>query len=662
MTAGRGEEGAVLRAAKKLTDAVWTEFSEGVFCAEIGETADGLYINGTPYRMARYPGYDPDTPIFGGYAADCISPVRAAGWKDPRGGYIHAMHARLWGGFSYKITGKTEENTLEYEGGWQNNRPMGMHGEYRFVENIFEELTSPGEFFYDEIHKRIYVIPHSGDDPAEAEITVNTTFFELDGCRGVTIENLTFEYSSRTFMQTKEPLLRSDWTIYRGGAVHIKNSTDCTVGNCHFAHIGSNGVFVDGNCENIAVRNSLFREIGGSGVCFVGTPDSVRDPLFAYGETQSIRDMDLTPGPRGDSYPKNCRVDNCLITRIGTAEKQTAGVQISMAYRISVTNCSIYDVPRAGINISEGTFGGHLIEGCDVFDTVRETGDHGSFNSWGRDRFWHAEDLEESEARRYALLDCIEPTIIRGNRFRCERGWDIDLDDGSSNYIMENNLCLNGGIKLREGFYRRVHHNITVNNTVHFHVWYPDSGDCVENNIVFQPYKPIRMPPVWGECIDGNILHRDSAEGIRPARELHALSGTDRHSVAADCRFRDPKNGDYTVTNDRIGGFEHFPSVFGVQYPPLKAIAKVPEMPDLRGAEPERAKSAFAVHGIRVKNVDTDDEMSAFGTAGHNGVIVLDVPADSPAAQKGLREGDVIIGTERGEIRSAADLIKIENL
>ena len=26
-----------------------------------------------------------------------------------------------------------------------------------------------------------------------------------------------------------------------------------------------------------------------------------------------------------------------------------------------------------------------------VFDTVRETGDHGSFNSWGRDRYWSSD-------------------------------------------------------------------------------------------------------------------------------------------------------------------------------------------------------------------------------------------------------------------------------
>lgn len=75
----------------------------------------------------------------------------------------------------------------------------------------------------------------------------------------------------------------------------------------------------------------------------------------------------------------------------GSDEKQTSPVHISMSHKITVRHCSIYDVPRAGINISEGTFGGHLIEHCDVFNTVLETGDHGSFNSWGRDRYWTPE-------------------------------------------------------------------------------------------------------------------------------------------------------------------------------------------------------------------------------------------------------------------------------
>ena len=51
-----------------------------------------------------------------------------------------------------------------------------------------------------------------------------------------------------------------------------------------------------------------------------------------------------------------------------------------------------------GINIGDGCWGEDVIEFCDVFDTVKETGDHGSFNSWGRDRFWRP-NIGEVNAR-----------------------------------------------------------------------------------------------------------------------------------------------------------------------------------------------------------------------------------------------------------------------
>lgn len=127
-----------------------------------------------------------------------------------------------------------------------------------------------------------------------------------------------------------------------------------------------------------------------------------------------------------------------------------------------------------------------MIEWNDVFDTVLETSDHGSFNSWGRDRYWELEDVDfnmlnpptnGSARSELPILDAVKPTVIRNNRWRCDHGWDIDLDDGSSNYHIVNNLCLSGGIKLREGFYRVCENNIIVNNSFHPHVWYKGSQD-----------------------------------------------------------------------------------------------------------------------------------------------------------------------------------------
>ncbi len=652
-----GEDGAILRGTIPLRRADFTEESPGVFSASVPVPVDGFFIGARRYSMARYPkATDPSVP-FGGFAADCVLPEKTKEWADPAGGYVHAMHRCLWGGFSYRIEGKNPDGTLALSGGWQNNRQMGMHEEYRYAENIREELTEPGEWFFDEKAMRILVRPFRGDDLDQAEAAVSEGFFTVEDCENVTFENLVFERTVRTFMKTKEPLLRSDWTIWRGGAVTFRDARGCRVDRCVLRDIGSNGVFVDGNCADIAVTRSHFCEIGASGICFVGRPDSVRSPLFECGETQRLETVDRTPGPRSDDYPKRCTVEDCLIERVGTVEKQATGVEISMAYGVTVKNCTVCHTSRAGINVSEGTFGGHRIEGCDVFDTVRETGDHGSFNSWGRDRYWHLDGLDDREAGGYARLDMLAPNVIARNRFRCDRGWDIDLDDGSTWYVVEENLCLNGGIKLREGFFRTVRRNLCVNNGLHFHVWYPESGDTVRENVVFSPYEPIDMPKDWGSCVDDNLLYAPDAAQPVHAEELSSLSHQDEHSVRRDIRFRAPERGNFTPLGVR--GFEDFPDEFGVRYEPLRLLADVPAMPRIRTGDGRRGTGGtvrFPLLGLTAKNIDSDGEMSVYGTAEHRGALVTDVEKGSPADEAGILPGDVIVAWNGRGIRAAADL------
>ncbi len=655
-----GEDGAVLMGTIPLCRSDFTEGEPGVFSAAVSRPVDGFWSGSRRYTNARYPKFtDPSLP-FGGYAADCVLPEKTKNWENPAGGYIHAMHKHLWGGFSYRIDGKAPDGSLLLSGGWQNNRQMGMHDEYRYAENIREELTEPGEWYYDAKEGRLYVIPFPGDDLNEGEAAVSEGFFIFENCENIVLRNLTFARSVRTFMKTKEPLLRSDWTIYRGGAVLFAGSDRCAVDRCVLRDIGSNGVFVDGNCTGIAVTRTHLRDIGASAVCFVGHPDAVRSPLFEYGETQSLGEIDLTPGPRSDNYPKDGLVEDCLIEGVGLTEKQATGVEISMAARITVRNCTVCRTSRAGINISEGTFGGHVIEGCDVFDTVRETGDHGSFNSWGRDRYWHLEGLDDRDAGQYALLDMTGQNVIRRNRFRCDRGWDIDLDDGSSQYLIEENLCLRGGIKLREGFFRTVRRNICVNNGLHFHAWYPESGDTAEDNLVFTTYSPYGMPARWGKSVDRNILFDPAVpEGtLLPAGELSAVSGQDAHSVKRFLRFHNGAGGDFRPKE--LPEFDGFPTEFGVRYAPLRAIAPQPVIPTVQSAPDNAGESSSRVRlpafGLEVKDIETEGEVSVYGTAEHNGALVLSVDEGSSAAALGLEPEDVIVTWGGREIRRSADL------
>lgn len=571
----------------------WKPCRDGIWQTSVpaGWSTDQLFIDGRLQVLARYPNYDPKVDIFNGYAADAIDPGRVSRWAHPEGGFIHAMHAFMWGGFHYRITGKNADGTLAYEGGKQNNRPTGMHPEYRFVEGIFEELDAPGEWFLDQAKHTLYYYPTPGLDLANAEV-VGVRLRSLVEMRGssknpvgnIRLEGLTFRQAARTFMDTTEPLLRSDWTIYRGGAVFLQGTENCALKRCHLDGLGGNAIFVSGYNRRFAVRSCRIDEIGASGVCFVGDPKAVRNPIFDLDRQNSLSTIDPTPGPKTPDYPASCLVEDCLICRTGRVEKQTAPIQIAMSEGITVSHCSLYDVPRAGINIGDGCWGGDVIEYCDVFDTVKETGDHGSFNSWGRDRYWNLAGSDPNHIDpRLPFLDAVKPTVLRNNRWRCDHGWDVDLDDGSSNYIIENNLCLHGGLKNREGFGRRCTNNVVVGNSFHPHVWFVDSRDVFERNIVFTPYRPIDVPKPWGKECDFNLLHIAGLPAPKPAKVLQDQSGRDEHSIEADALFMDPAKGDYRVRRGSPAlmlGFRNFRmDEFGVRDPELRKIARTPELP-----------------------------------------------------------------------------------
>lgn len=664
------DEKVVLSGGLKLTLA-WKPYRDGILQASTpaGPAIDQLFVNGKRLPMARYPNYDPNARPYNGAAADAFSPERAARWKDPTGGFIHAMHRAHWGGYHYRITGKNEKNEVTYEGGWQNNRPMGMHKKDRFVEGIFEELDAPGEWFHNAKTQTLYFYPPQGVDvnTATFEIARLPHLIEITGnqanpVKHITIAGIIFRHAARTFMETKEPLLRSDWTIYRGGAVLLTGAEDCAIVDCEFDQVGGNGVFVNSYNRRITVRGSHFHGIGASAVCFVGSPKSVRNPLFRYGQRLSYDQIDKTPGPQTPDYPADCLVDDCLIHDISVVEKQATGVEISMAKGITVRHCSIYKTGRAGINISEGTFGGHVIEFCDVFDTVRETGDHGSFNSWGRDRFWHLKGAPHDELPKLALLD-VETNTIRNSRWRCDHGWDVDLDDGSSNYEIYNNLFLHGGLKLREGFHRKVYNNIAVNNTFHPHAWYDNSQDVVTNNIWMSSYRPAgRMPKgQWGKTVDRNLFTTEED------RVKFARHGCDANSLAGDPMFVDPENGDFRVKDGSPAlklGFKNFPmDQFGVQKPSLKKIARTPEIPELGVRKRTAATQPVAIRpvswqGSTVRDLE-GEEFSAFGVARDEaGVHLKYVPANSRLAVAGLQTGDLVQAVNGMKVRNTRDLEK----
>ncbi|MGM9802923.1 MAG: right-handed parallel beta-helix repeat-containing protein [Muribaculaceae bacterium] len=666
-------EGKAVISGGKLLKLKWKKEAKGLYSAKVdGDVAiDQLYVDGVRQQMARFPNVTPGAGknVFDTWelshsatpdaAADPLNQQRIASWKNPENGFVHAMHEYLWGDMHWVITGKNADNSLQLVGGWQNNRPSNMHPVFRMVENIKEELDTAGEWFHDKAEKKLYYMPMPGMDMAKVrvEVVCLNHLMEFNGSKanpvkGIHLQGLVFKHSNRTFMDNKEPLLRSDWTIYRGGAVVYNGAEDCTVESCEFNQVGGNTIFVNNYNKNITIKGCYIHHSGANGIAFVGDPDAVRSPLFRYGN-QDYGHIDTKSGPKTDNYPQECTVEDCLITMTGRDEKQTAPIQISMSYRIRVSHCSIYDVPRAGINISEGTFGGHVIEHCDIFNTVLETGDHGSFNSWGRDRYWTPDvaafSRKVAEMPDMHWLDMVEPNVLRNNRWRCDHGWDVDLDDGSSHYRIYNNLLLNGGLKLREGYDRIVTNNIIVNNSLHPHVWPKESGDVFKCNIVFDAYQPAVMQAAlgadekWGKELDYNLFVASEAK-----RTAFVANGADVHSQTGNPEFVDAAGGDFRVSENSAAwklGFHNFDmNQVGVRSKKLKAIAKTPVIPAVRieldtDAAEELSKEWL---GATLKEAK-GDRLSAFGVGFDKaGIAIESVAQQSQAARMGLRNGDLL--------------------
>ena len=645
----------------------WEKYKNGIWKANVKPDLvfDELFVNGQLQRMARYPNFDSTARFLGGTSADAVSKERAARWKSPAGGYIHALHRSEWGDFHYIITGKNAAGELNLEGGWQNNRRMGMHSQHRFVENIFEELDTANEWFYDKKTKILYYYPPAGLDITKAKFETPqiAQLFEFRGTEAnpvsnISIQGIKLSQTLRTFMENKEPLLRSDWTIYRGGAALFNGAVNCALKNCTLTNLGGNAVFFNNYNRHCEVSGCLISNIGASAVCFVGDPRAVRSPSFEYNQFVPLAQIDRTPGPKTNNFPADCLVFDNLIFNTGLTEKQSAGVQLSMCQSIIIRHNTIYDVPRAGINVNEGTWGGHVIEFNDVFNTVKESGDHGSFNSWGRDRYWHPDkkvlDSIVENNVDLTILDVVKPITIRNNRMRCDHGWDIDLDDGSSNYIICNNLCLNGGIKLREGVNRVVENNIMVNNSFHPHVWFKNSGDVFKHNIVSTGYMPINIA-VWGKETDYNVF--PDSVSLKAAQNR----GTDIHSVSGNPDFEDPKNGNYSLKDGSVAfaaGFRNFAmDSFGVVSQKLKKLAKKIPLPVLIAIDKVSKEAFIDFMGAKIKNLTTQGERSATGMDDTRGVLVMEVKEGSSAAGF-LQPNDVILSFNNKPVNRLRDLLE----
>jgi hypothetical protein len=588
----------------------WRLGKDGIWTCDLPAVRNGglrftqLFVNGKRQVLARFPNGNSSGPDPGGYIRpagripddmpdphpgpnDDISfsggaprgilfdpkTFTAKPWARPEEAVIHIFQAWDWGNLQWRVKAVDRNaNALWFgEGGfqmgakWDSDPARIDQGSRFYVEGVREELDAPGEWYLDVREGVLHFRPPGGLDPATAkvEVPVLDEVVTFAGSQDRPVEEITIDgfriaHTASTFLASYDVPSLSDWSVHRGGAVLFDGARGCAVRNCWFDAVGGNAVFFNNYNRDVAVTGCKFTETGDSAVCLVGT-------------------LGLTNGTRR-SFPYECTVSNNLIHDCGVFGKQVAGVYISRAKRITAAHNTIFNMPRAGICIGDGTWGGHVIEYNHIHDTVRETGDHGPFNAWGRERYWSLTQSHSPYSRDRSLeagdikVDAMEPVVVRNNFFEEKSGWGLDMDDGASNYEIYNNISKGVSMKLREGAYRTVYNNIWVDSAVApcFHVGNEDNHDRYFNNItvmaaddVYSVIAPPARGP-WLEEIDGNCFFSRSGvfsarvsqvrgqDGPEPGVRRYDLEGWrslgfDRHSVFADPLFIDPVRNDFRV-------------------------------------------------------------------------------------------------------------------
>eukprot|EP00658_Telonema_sp_P-2_P062380 TRINITY_DN51040_c0_g1_i2.p1 TRINITY_DN51040_c0_g1~~TRINITY_DN51040_c0_g1_i2.p1 ORF type:complete len:398 (-),score=92.79 TRINITY_DN51040_c0_g1_i2:286-1479(-) len=317
---------------------------------------------------------------------------------------------------------------------------------------------------------------------------VLSAIVRVEGGSGVVFDGLVFTETRATYLDQYEVPSGGDWSIHRGAAVEIVDSSNVTITGCTFDQVGGNGVLLSNN-----VVNSLVEETE-----FVRTGDSA---VVAVGNSEAIVGVERT-FPRGTVIRRN------HMHEIGIYGKQTSCYFQSKSSGTVFEDNLCYNGPRAGINWNDGFSGGNVVAGNLVFNMVRETGDHGPYNSWDRepyltysgveDGFTPADKLGFANASILKQHDTITANfIINGYN----GVWAIDHDDGSQRFNDTANLMVWGGCKNFLGNHKSCDHNVilhpgianrsaggrrcqTDDNKV-FQSQYHDNNHCVTADGVF---------------------------------------------------------------------------------------------------------------------------------------------------------------------------------
>jgi hypothetical protein len=260
-------------------------------------------------------------------------------------------------------------------GGYQEARGSGINnGQHMYIENVFEELDVNGEWFFDPSQSLLYILPNMTLpelDAATLAIPILDTVISINGSQtssgpgsyatSISFTGFSITQTRVTYLEIFEVSSGGDFALHRGSSLFIQDSENVTIANCLFDQVGGNAVLMSNHIVHSTIADNEFVFTGESAIVSVGKTNAIDGSAPTY--------------PNGNFILRNHAHET------GIFVKQTSCYSHQLSSNATVLDNVCYNSPRAEINVNDGFGGGNLLKGNILFNSVRETGDHGPYNS-----------------------------------------------------------------------------------------------------------------------------------------------------------------------------------------------------------------------------------------------------------------------------------------
>ncbi len=425
-------------------------------------------------------------------------------------------------------------------------------GDRYYFENIFEELNSPGEWYFDENEGKLYYVPEQGDTLQNTVINacVNDKLVSMSDVSNI-------EFYGITFCDTNfsvPDLSNSDagWLSVYGirfpqaeydtdAAVVITKADNVNFTNCDFINIGNSAIKFNKLVKNSTVMSCHFKNIGGTGIYIHGFNSEISDEI-----TESINVIDN----KIESYGKNWQ--------------SGIGILITHARSCTIEHNEITDGYYTAISVGwlwgydYSVTGGNLIKDNLIYNIGQGwLSDMGGIYTLGEQT----------------------GTIISGNVIHDVAadpneggygGWGLYFDEGSANILAENNLIYSCG---SQSFHQHYGKDNLLRNNI-FALSEEGQIRCSRNeehnefhligNIILTNGNPSYVDLekdkftddtnlYWdlqnGKYVFGSVEENDTSLGNIMYDSLLKAMGYHKNAVYENPQFRNPENGDFLIAD-----------------------------------------------------------------------------------------------------------------